>query len=227
MKLLVSDYDGTLKSDLKNLKINVNTIRNFMNDGHTFCIATGRPYNSMKQEIKTYDIPYDYLICNNGLTIFDNKDNLIYGKRMDIDDITFFFDFMQIDSKNYSLYNVYGESASSDVVFVNIHHLKLSKLIKLKREAASWFDAVATYQQFNNLYLESKTNKAIGIKNLIELEKLSFADRDIHTVGDSKNDIEMLQEFNGHKVMFSYPCLFGKNIKTCREVHTLVKKIMR
>ena len=43
MKLLVSDYDGTLKSDVKNLKININAIKKFMDEGNTFCIATGRP----------------------------------------------------------------------------------------------------------------------------------------------------------------------------------------
>lgn len=227
MKLLVSDYDGTLKSDLKNLKINVEAIRNFMNNGHTFCIATGRPYNSIKKEIKLYNIPYDYLICNNGLTIFDNKDNLIYGKKMNIDEIIFFLEFMQIDKSHYSLHNIYGEKTSNDVVFVCVNSLNLSKLKEIKQEINNWFVDISTYQQFNYLYLESKTNKAIGIKKLIELEKLSFDYSDIHTVGDCVNDIEMLQEFNGHKVLFSYPCLFGKNIKTCREVHTLVKRIMR
>ena len=30
MKLLVSDYDGTLKSDVKNLKININAIKKLL-----------------------------------------------------------------------------------------------------------------------------------------------------------------------------------------------------
>ncbi len=227
MKLLVSDYDGTLKSDVKNLKININAIKKFMDEGNTFCIATGRPYNSIKEEIDFYNIPYNYLICNNGLTIFDDKNNLIYSQKLNVEDVVFFLKYMKADSENYSLYNAYGEVDNSDIIYASIDNLKLLRLRWLKREIKCWFDNVSVYGNFNKLYLESKTNKAIGIKKLLELEKLSFKHADIHTVGDCANDIEMLKEFNGHKVLFSYPCLFGKNIKTCTEVHSLVKKIMR
>ena len=35
MKLLVSDYDGTFNSDLRNLRINIKTIEKFRKKGNT------------------------------------------------------------------------------------------------------------------------------------------------------------------------------------------------
>lgn len=227
MKLLVSDYDGTLKSDIINLRINIDIIKLFIENGHTFCIATDRSYNSMKEEIKLYDIPYNYLICNNGLTIFDANDNLIYSQKINIEDLLLFFKIMGIDKKRYSLYNVYGEIADSDILFASMNNLKILELRNIKKEIKYWFESVSIYADFNKLYIKEKSNKALGIKKLIEFEKLSFNTEDIYTVGDCINDIQMLKEFNGHKVLFSFPCLFGKHIKTCNEVHSLVKKIMR
>ena len=41
-KLLVSDYDGTFYSDLRNLKINIKAIEKFRKAGNLFAISTGR-----------------------------------------------------------------------------------------------------------------------------------------------------------------------------------------
>ena len=54
MKLLVSDYDGTLKSDIKNLMVNIEAINEFRKKGNHFSIATGRDYYSIKKEIDKY-----------------------------------------------------------------------------------------------------------------------------------------------------------------------------
>ena len=52
-------------------------------------------------------------------------------------------------------------------------------------------------------------------------------EEDVITVGDNRNDLEMLTRYDGYKILTSYPCLYGKGIKTTGEVHTLVKKMMR
>ena len=79
-KLLVSDYDGTFYSDLRNLKINIKAIEKFRKAGNLFAISTGRAYDSIKKECKKHNIPYDYLFCNDGAVLFNKDDGLIYAK---------------------------------------------------------------------------------------------------------------------------------------------------
>ena len=38
MKLLATDYDGTFKSDIKNLYINISAVNKFMESGNKFAI---------------------------------------------------------------------------------------------------------------------------------------------------------------------------------------------
>jgi len=81
-KLLVSDYDKTLKVnyDFKNdllMKINVKAIKSFLSEGNVFMLNTGRAFESIKEEIEKNGIPYSYLACNDGTILLDNKDNLL------------------------------------------------------------------------------------------------------------------------------------------------------
>ena len=73
MKLLVSDYDGTLKSSVKDLMLNIEAINKFREKGNLFVIITGRG-KSIREYIEEYNIPYDYLICENGAIIYDKND---------------------------------------------------------------------------------------------------------------------------------------------------------
>ena len=48
---------------------------------------------------------------------------------------------------------------------------------------------------------------------------------EIITVGDNLNDLEMLRDYNGYKMLYSYPIMYTKNIKTTTNVHSLIKKL--
>ncbi len=81
-KLLVSDYDKTLKVhyDFTHdifMKINVKSIKRFIQNGNFFMLNTGRAFDSIKKEIVDNKIPYNYLVCNDGTLLLDNKDNVV------------------------------------------------------------------------------------------------------------------------------------------------------
>lgn len=78
MKMVVSDYDGTLFNGKQSLIDNIEAIDSFRKNCNLFVIATERSFPSIKKEINFYNIPYDYLICNNGSVIFDNNNNVLY-----------------------------------------------------------------------------------------------------------------------------------------------------
>ena len=99
MKCLISDFDGTLYDN--NFINNLKSIKEFIDDGNIFVVATGRTFKNIKKKIVEAGIPYNYLICNNGLTIFDDKNNLIYSQKLNVEDILFFLKYIIIKAYKY------------------------------------------------------------------------------------------------------------------------------
>ena len=80
MKILASDFDNTiyyLDDEEKNKK-NIEAIKKFVSYGNIFCIITGRNYTDLKTYLNKYDIPYTYLICEDGAKIFNNVDYCLH-----------------------------------------------------------------------------------------------------------------------------------------------------
>jgi len=228
MKLLVSDYDGTFKSDIKNLYLNIEVINKFIESGNKFVIATGRNFDSIKSEIDKYNIPYNYLICNNGLIIFDNQNNIIFSSVIQNNNLKFIQN--SLNSKQYPViiknYNFYCATAEK----LNI--LEICAIFKNKKSAKDYKQFLESiksnilcYQINNRLFIGNDLSKASAISIIQERENIST--KNIFTVGDNLNDLEMLKEFNGYKMIKSYPSMWFKNIPITREVHTLVKKIQK
>ena len=81
MKVIVSDFDGTL---YKNDKIVYqDKINKFVNTGNIFIIATGRNMTSLKKDLDKFVLNPSFYICNDGALILDQYYNVIY--RTDID----------------------------------------------------------------------------------------------------------------------------------------------
>lgn len=76
-KVIVSDYDQTFYINDQDLEKNKKAIKEFMNNGNLFIIATGRSYMDFKNKINDYNIEYDYAIINHGATTLNNKDEIM------------------------------------------------------------------------------------------------------------------------------------------------------
>ena len=85
MKVLFSDFDNTIffLNDENTTKKNVESIKDFINQGNMFCLITGRTYTDIKNELIKLDLPYTYLICGDGALIFDNLDYCLQRTTLD------------------------------------------------------------------------------------------------------------------------------------------------
>lgn len=83
MKLLASDYDGTLKFGETLDKSDLSAIRRWKEEGNLFAIVTGRSKNSIFNEAAAHDIPVDYFVTNNGGMIFDSNGNRLMTSQLD------------------------------------------------------------------------------------------------------------------------------------------------
>lgn len=226
MKLLVSDYDGTFNSDNRNLQLNIKAIEKFRQCGNKFVIATGRNYESIKWETDYHGIQYDYLICNNGLIVFDDKNNILKSSILDESDLELLYEYLT-ETRQIDKLQLYNSYSTTDVLknileiyarFVNIQSAKICET-----DLNVILPNIHCYRENRRLFISQNITKADAVSFIQERENIDK--ENVYTVGDNKNDLEMLQQFNGYKMLYSYPCMWMKNIPITREVHTLVKKI--
>lgn len=79
MKIAFSDFDGTLYfHNQENIpRVNIEMVKKWREAGNMFVLCSGRDVHSLMHEVKNQKLMYDYVICNNGGSIFDNNLNLI------------------------------------------------------------------------------------------------------------------------------------------------------
>lgn len=226
MKFLVSDYDGTLKSDINNLKINISAINEFRKKGNHFAIATGRSYESIKNEINKYNINYDYLITNDGAITFDKFDNILNAEMIDSLLLKELCNYIYSFKKYKNKLNVFTIPNSNEIIELQL----LTSIFSSLKDLDDFLNKNPEIQKtnlkifpFKFTFLKKYCNKSSAINKLINLLNNNY--EDIITVGDASNDIEMLKDYNGYKMFFSYPCLLKHNFKVTKEVHKLIKKL--
>lgn len=235
MNLLISDYDGTLKSydnnpniiEKETFKKNINAINKFIDNGNKFVIATGRSTDSIKDEIEKYNINYTYLMTYNGRTILDKEENVIYANYLQEELIKCLLKNKEL-IKCLDLYNEYGYTKSNE----NIIYIKLSVkdikeikkiLIELQKEYPEL--KIDCNNILKRMIIRNDFNKRLGIEELLNREKIIIPKKQIITVGDEVNDIDMIHEYNGYKMLISNPQLLFVTNKTTTSIHRLIKKL--
>lgn len=226
MKLLVTDYDGTMyyeKQDLKTLRENIEALKQFKKQ-NMVVIATGRPFTSIKKEIDTYDIPYNYIISSNGACLFDQDDSPIYTQTIKQEIIQKTITYLQklpYISK-IKLIDIYGNETNNLENVIQIYvEIKISSIFELKIIKQE-LEFLNNNQFFNMCYFFNQTDKIDGIKRIQELHNIES--KDIYTIGNDTNDLLMLKEYNGYRVPYSYPRIILERLPKT-SVKKLVHKI--
>lgn len=85
MKIAISDFDGTMYFHRQDAipQINLEGVNKWRANGNIFVFCTGRDMRSLIYEISNHKLVYDYIICNNGGTIFDDKLNVLNAYPLD------------------------------------------------------------------------------------------------------------------------------------------------
>ncbi|MCD7949896.1 MAG: HAD family hydrolase [Erysipelotrichaceae bacterium] len=82
--LLFSDLDGTLIDEHQQLSdINRQKMYQLQDNGHQIVICTGRNILEMIPTIQMLDLPFDYLVLNNGAHILNQQLETLYEKVID------------------------------------------------------------------------------------------------------------------------------------------------
>ncbi|MCL2099757.1 MAG: Cof-type HAD-IIB family hydrolase [Oscillospiraceae bacterium] len=223
MKIIASDYDGTLRRGSEIDPKDRAAVKKWREAGNLFGIVTGRDAPFIKNFINEDKLDIDFLIIYNGVNIYefknDNEPQLVKqltGKTERLYEMLplivkkpgDYADFVTPDAIYRVSYNdeplkeeswVRGEALKTVKEFIQIYSLYKTETEALETaaELGGKFGGEIS-PLVNGSWLNAApagVNKASGVYEYAKLK--SAAKENIFTVGDSYNDLDMIREFNG------------------------------
>lgn len=226
MKILASDFDNTLYiKNERELNKNILALKKYLSKGNLFCIITGRSYTSVKELLNKYQIPYSYLICEDGAKLFNNLDYCIDTTLLDITEVEKIQKVFSDNNIKCLLEDGYNITENKNdcikVVATYSDRTLANKIVQELHEKTNTYSYVST-EHIN--VISNNTNKAIGLRKLIELENLSSTE--IYVIGDDINDYEMLKTFNGAIMKKHHPKLSNLSKKEYEYLYEYVEELI-
>lgn len=236
MKIIFSDYDGTIKPfhnkpnifEKITFKKNLSTINKFIKKGNQFIITTGRSTRSILKEINNYKINFSYITSYDGRVTLDNNLNVLEAKKIDKEVLKSLKSIIENEKiiKNSTIYDEYGATNRLDnIVLVAIHPINISNAKKILTDILKNENSIDINENYyhNEIVIAMKSDKVDSAKFLIEQDNWNI--NDVYSVGDGKNDLELLTEYDGYRMLFSHDCLLMPVENVTTSVHKLIKKI--
>ena len=228
MKILASDFDNTIYylDDKEKNKKNVSAIKKFINQGNIFCIITGRNYSDLKKLLNENDIPYSYLVCEDGAKIFNNMDYCIDTILLDRNTIEKIIPILEENNCDYYLDDGYNKTEYlEDVVKIVINctdEKEKERMVKIIKDKIN----VHIYASRTHVNIINKVvNKENALKKLFNLEELNI--NLLKVIGDNDNDYEMLKAFNGGVIKEHHKILDSLNKPEFETLADYIEELMK
>jgi len=217
MKIIASDYDGTLNhggiDDKKR-----NAIKEWREKGNKFGIVSGRMADDLIRIYKKDELELDFLLACNGAVILTTDGKILKEDRIDGDILKQLLDFLfslgadwatiQSD-RSYIIDENDNDRLPDEFTRKTLPNLKyfiqVSTILEEDEEAEKVTNAVR--EKFGNKLnplqngrcidiVSSRINKAKGLYDYLELVGGKY--EDMITVGDNINDTHMIKEFRSY-----------------------------
>lgn len=213
MKIIASDFDGTVNYQGKISDKDKDAIKRFRKAGNKFGIVTGRDVELSSWIKQENGFEFDFVISCTGAVIRNGEGDILYAKKGEIGPFLYemvdkalklganFFAVNNIMSKCYvdtlgkipADFSMLKEFTHSNVGFKAIENAK--EFLEYVRKNHS--DKINAYQ--NGWHVDMPPVNTSKVTGIYEYAKM-FENAEIYTVGDNVNDIDMIREFNGFAV---------------------------
>lgn len=201
MKVLISDFDGTLYINEDDVQKNAKKIEDFRRGGNIFIISTARNYSAIKKACLKHNIDVDYFFCDIGATILDNDGKVLHSEyikefqREKIEDILErYSEKLVIDRYGTNDKQAKGEKG---IVEYKIKG-NIKDLSKLKQIIDKEIKDVRTQVTEDSRFIIHTSTKEKIIETFIKENNIEKSL--IYTVGDELDDLEMLKKYNGYRM---------------------------
>ena len=223
MRVIASDFDNTLYvKDKIEMKKNISSVKKFINNGNIFMIITGRSFSNIKKVLTELDIPYSYLICQDGANIFDKDDNCIKSTLLDKNKSIILEEYMKNNNLNYSFESAFNDDDIIDnavKITVTLSGMEDAKKVleEIKENTKVSFYGYVSTKHIN--IIDDYVNKSYALNYL---KDKNYINNKIEVIGDDINDFEMLSNFDG-VVMETHDQILDKlNKRNVSSVHSFI-----
>ena len=232
-KIIISDYDKTLYTNDEDMLINIKMIDRFREQNNLFVIATGRSYLDLERKLEKYPVKYDYLILSHGTVILDKNKNIIKIYTIKNDTIKSIIDKLSKMEgvKRNVLFNAYENDVSIDSD--NLTKLMIKVDFNAGEKVSNFINdnysdvksyIIATHKYTLIEVISSETDKGEAIEEMLKLENID--NKNVYTIGDASNDVEMIKKYNGYGMTNSDPCVLEVAVKLYDSVYNLIEEII-
>lgn len=223
MRVIASDFDNTLyvKDEIE-MKKNISSVKKFINNGNIFMIITGRSFSNIKKVLTELDIPYSYLICQDGANIFDKDDNCIKSTLLNKNKSQILEKYMKEINLDYSFESAFNDDDIIDnavKITVTLSGMEDAKKVleEIKENTKVSFYGYVSTKHIN--IIDDYVNKSYALNYL---KDNNYINNKIEVIGDDVNDFEMLSNFDG-VVMETHDQILDKlNKRNVSSVHSFI-----
>ena len=224
MKLLVSDYDGTINFHGKLNEEDLESLNSFYNQGNIISIASSRPYESLYAEMLRFKIPFNLLMCNNGNAIFDNN-GLIDYNCLSLEELIVFRNLIKEFPKNsiVTACDAYGKTTPNYPLYYKVllgENYAFEKFYQMFCENGLSTD----YYLSSGIVFSNKRQKDYATN--YALRKYGIEKGEVYTVGDGDNDYLMLKEINGYTFSWGSPKVRKLKLPTVNSISEVINGIL-
>lgn len=224
MKLLASDYDGTLRYEPKVVEEDLNAVKRWQQAGNLFAVVTGRSMESFLQELENNDFRCDFIVLNNGGVIYDGSGKCLQVCYLDFDKAMELIAYIRtlpcasyVINDGFHRHRVVLDASQTDMKYAQMPQEKSEEELlaqgKIAQIVISLNDdqlaqEIVRYvnEQFAG-YIQAYANRNCvdivpsGVSKAQGLAYVAYyagmEESDVYAIGDSYNDLPMIEEFHG------------------------------
>ena len=239
MKIIASDFDGTINYNGKISDEDKEAIKKFRKAGNKFGIVTGRDVDLAQWIKQENGFEFDFVICCTGAVIKDGEGKIIYSKKGEVG--PFFYELIEKAKECGGNFFAIGDVLLK--CYIDMEGAIPSQLEALKEfthsnvgfkteEGATKFakfvqenysDKISAYQ--NGWHVDMPPVNISKVTGVYEYAKM-FDNPKIYGVGDNVNDLPMIEEFDGFAVSNAKEEVKARAKHQCNRICDMIEFLM-